>query len=335
MSQHSPLARTLKALLDDTNMFKRDDWAVFLGVTPGALSQWVSDRTIPRPSTLRMLVGLLRERAGVSPKPLQDFTELLSKPSSVVSPKHANKIGRTLQDYLIRPAADGLLSRFLATLHSLPPQQQEDFVQRAAKALPSLVDPDEAEYFNLLEAYPPGKTIDESDLMLIVTRHIWRRVDVISEDPYELAESSPPTSRLPILNLYQASVKYLVERCGASLRYIVNEKKKEFGTKLRNSIQQIGLGEGAIAQIRIPADNFDDLLRLVADKTSKGDVVTPSVVVIFNSDRQSSFGYTWIKRNNHGRVIDGSILQELVKLIASAGEGKVTHIHPLANKTGT
>src|SRR5262245_41501991 len=56
----SRFAAALRALLDETGIFTREEWSDVLGVSTAALSQWVNDSTIPRATSLRSLLDAVR-----------------------------------------------------------------------------------------------------------------------------------------------------------------------------------------------------------------------------------------------------------------------------------
>src|ERR1041384_488175 len=91
-------ATAIRSLLDDTNLFTRAQWATFLGLSEAALSQWVHDKTIPRPAVLWMMLGVLQEGDDVRREPLDAFFALLDIPSGELS-RHSSRIGTTLGQY--------------------------------------------------------------------------------------------------------------------------------------------------------------------------------------------------------------------------------------------
>src|SRR5689334_14081418 len=98
----SRFAQALERALDQTRIFEsRKDWAFVLSVTPSAISQWLSDKTFPRPTTLRSLLDILRTKVSSDySASAAELERLLSVPAKEASPAHAHTIGRTLQDYI-------------------------------------------------------------------------------------------------------------------------------------------------------------------------------------------------------------------------------------------
>jgi hypothetical protein len=107
-SSYSEFAAILRRLLDDTGVFGRREWSEFLGVSQAAISQWLSDRTIPRPETLGMIVDLVKSSDRAPSQLLSEFGAMVSRPASEVSPNGA-RFGESLAAYLIGPLMDNLL----------------------------------------------------------------------------------------------------------------------------------------------------------------------------------------------------------------------------------
>src|SRR5207244_2263066 len=59
-SERSRFAEMLLRLIDETNLFTRAEWAEILDVSEAAISQWVNDKTLPRPELLRMIVDTVK-----------------------------------------------------------------------------------------------------------------------------------------------------------------------------------------------------------------------------------------------------------------------------------
>jgi hypothetical protein len=127
LKTRSRFARVLQSLLDDTSVFNRDEWAEVLGVSTAALSQWVHDKTVPRPEMLRSLSEVVQRHCGDAHAAMQAFHALLTSPAIDVSP-HGHRLGPTVGHYLVAPLLDGF-QRVLATIS---PAQQELILQRAS-----------------------------------------------------------------------------------------------------------------------------------------------------------------------------------------------------------
>lgn len=121
-------ATAIRSLLDDTNLFTRAQWATFLGLSEAALSQWVHDKTIPRPAVLWMMLGVLQESDDVRREPLDAFFALLDIPSGELS-RHSSRIGTTLGQYLTR----SLMDQLIESLEGLPFRQRESILYQAIR----------------------------------------------------------------------------------------------------------------------------------------------------------------------------------------------------------
>jgi transcriptional regulator with XRE-family HTH domain len=123
--RRSQLASVLAAIIDDSNIFDRETWAKLCYVSPSAISQWLSDSTLPRPENLRLLLHIAETTEGFPPATIALFRQIASRPSQEISP-HARKIGPSLQTYLLGPMIDAMLDK----LAVLPPEEQERLVSR-------------------------------------------------------------------------------------------------------------------------------------------------------------------------------------------------------------
>ena len=121
----------LAAVLDTTRIFARREWAEFLGISESAISQWISDKTLPRPEHLRKIVRFLEDSDEIPPEPVRDFREVCSLPAQRVSRLSA-RLGedRTFDQYMLRP----LHSALQQTLSTLPAAQQERVLLAANEA---------------------------------------------------------------------------------------------------------------------------------------------------------------------------------------------------------
>ncbi len=107
----SPFALALKDLLDETNIFTRQEWARLLDVSTPAISQWVRDKTIPRAAALATIVSTVRSAVGTSNEALRAFLAIAGLPAREVSP-HGNRMAPTVMDYLLQQRVSGLLRAF-------------------------------------------------------------------------------------------------------------------------------------------------------------------------------------------------------------------------------
>ena len=128
--QRSEFATVLSRLLDNTQIFTRNEWSEELSVTSPAISQWVNDKTLPRPEVLRKIVGLVKARG--TPQValiLREFQTMAQKPSSEVSKlfNRSHSKGDSISEYMLKP----LVEDFLSELKELPIEHQEVVILKA------------------------------------------------------------------------------------------------------------------------------------------------------------------------------------------------------------
>lgn len=127
----SPLAAAIASLLDDTQVLTRRQWAEFLHISESAISQWVGDKTLPRPEHLRKIVRFLQDSDDVPQEPLSAFRKTSSLPARQVTPLD-DRLGedRTIDQYMLRP----LRSALQTTLSGLSATRQEEILLSANEA---------------------------------------------------------------------------------------------------------------------------------------------------------------------------------------------------------
>jgi hypothetical protein len=125
--QRSPFAAALVRLLDDTRLMTRQQWAELLDVSPAAISQWVNDKTIPRPEVLRMIIDALEENSDLSHRVLGEFKEISRRPSEEISP-NGDRMSPSIGHYIVKPLLEG----FLRNLGGLDFEAQESILYQAA-----------------------------------------------------------------------------------------------------------------------------------------------------------------------------------------------------------
>jgi hypothetical protein len=97
----SEFATALKSLFDDTDYFRREEWAQFLCVPLSRLETWLKDEDIPRPMNLSMIVTCLQESVVATQEPLKNFLEMASKRATEASP-HGSRMLPTVKEYYSR-----------------------------------------------------------------------------------------------------------------------------------------------------------------------------------------------------------------------------------------
>ena len=110
----SQFAAALKRILDDTEIFSREDWSEILGVPASMIQMWVDDKNLPRASHLGMILTTLEISAGIPEEPLEEFKAMASLRATEVSPFGVRMLP-TVMEYINRPIF-GDLARKLGPL---------------------------------------------------------------------------------------------------------------------------------------------------------------------------------------------------------------------------
>src|SRR5205809_1672978 len=124
----SEFAGALRELVDGSGLYERAQWSEILGVSLPAISQWVSDETIPKPEHLRGIVDTLVEDTRIKDEILEKFESVARRPAREISP-HGDRLGPTVGHYMVRPLKDGVWR----ALDALPPLLQEAVLYEAGK----------------------------------------------------------------------------------------------------------------------------------------------------------------------------------------------------------
>lgn len=135
MARRSEFAESLRALLDDTGLFTRQRWARHLHVTPGAISQWVHDRSVPRPETLWNILHLLSDPTPENAPLVHRFYRMAEKSAEQVSPR-AESFGPTVADYLVKP----VFETFYEDFERLPGLLKVGFLRLATQLARDIVE---------------------------------------------------------------------------------------------------------------------------------------------------------------------------------------------------
>lgn len=124
MSEKSLFASALQQLLDDTNLFNRNDWAEIIGARTTDINKWVYDADIPEAHHLGMIIATLETSSNIPELPLKHFREIASLRSTLVSP-HGKRMLPSVQQYIERP----LFSEINRKLAKMTPDQQAKFLE--------------------------------------------------------------------------------------------------------------------------------------------------------------------------------------------------------------
>lgn len=125
--RYSAFATALRALLDESRLFTRAEWGVCLNVTGPAISQWVTDKTLPRAETLRGLVMLVEESPASPRSVLEQFWQMAALPINEVTPLGSRLPERTIGHFVVRPLYQG----FLRVFQPLSPVEQTQIILAA------------------------------------------------------------------------------------------------------------------------------------------------------------------------------------------------------------
>lgn len=127
-NERSLLAQLLAELLDTTDLFSRLQWAEFLGVSEAAISQWVNDKTLPRPEVLQMIVDVIKASTGVPRTVVNELDRVSRLPSNEITP-FGSRLGPTLQHYLLKP----LVEVFQKNLEMLSAEERAEVLYESIK----------------------------------------------------------------------------------------------------------------------------------------------------------------------------------------------------------
>src|ERR1043166_8242176 len=122
--ERSIFATALTGLLDETELFERADWADLLGVSESAISQWVTDKTIPHADHLYVIFATLKGSDIPSEEPLNYFRQIAQLQATEVSP-NGRRMLPNVWAYMTRPAFDDLSRKLV----NLSPSEQEELLE--------------------------------------------------------------------------------------------------------------------------------------------------------------------------------------------------------------
>jgi predicted transcriptional regulator len=98
MKPKSQFATALTLLIDESKLCERKQWAEILGVTEAAISQWVNDKTLPRPEFLSMILNTIKRNANRVPKGIiEEFDHIAGKPAAEVTPLRTESDSRFMR----------------------------------------------------------------------------------------------------------------------------------------------------------------------------------------------------------------------------------------------
>lgn len=131
----SIFSEVLKGLLDDTQIFSREDWATVLGVEESAIASWVQDEALPPAIVLRSIVRVVKRLDGVKEEPVRKWSAIVDLPAREVTP-FWQEMGKDTGNYMVRPCIEG----FLRNLAILDPKKQEIMLLGTAEMVRTMSD---------------------------------------------------------------------------------------------------------------------------------------------------------------------------------------------------
>lgn len=137
--RQSKFARALVGLLDEAGVFKRSEWATYLGVSASAISQWVNDRTIPRADVLRRIVDVVERSASAPSAPLESFRAMAERPASQVSP-HGDRMAPSVARYLEETTYEAAMLE----LRGRPISEQVEALRSGTRPMPAEISSGDA-----------------------------------------------------------------------------------------------------------------------------------------------------------------------------------------------
>jgi len=120
----------LKGLLDDSNLFSREEWAEYLFIKvingtnnkgPHTIEEWLREESLPKPHDLSMIVLVIERSSDTNKEPLVAFNQMSALPARTVS-KFGKRMLPTVFEYMHRPLFCDLANR-LAKLWTIEEQE--------------------------------------------------------------------------------------------------------------------------------------------------------------------------------------------------------------------
>lgn len=111
----SEFATRLDALF--ASVMSRGDWAAMLGVSPPAISQWVNDKTAPKPEHVLTIYNFCDSTDARKYPEFLEFIDLATRPLADITPLADRfKDAQTLNEYMFKEP----LRRLCATFSTMP-----------------------------------------------------------------------------------------------------------------------------------------------------------------------------------------------------------------------
>ncbi len=124
-NEKDEFSQALEGVLDNTEMFRRHEWAELLGTTEEVIRYWITGTDIPRSSHIFMIMSTLQNSTNIPLEPIDAFMAMAKKPALDVSPKHGGLMLPTVDEYMNRPT----FSELGNTLAKLSKVEQDTYLR--------------------------------------------------------------------------------------------------------------------------------------------------------------------------------------------------------------
>ncbi len=180
---NNQLAVALREVLDDSGLMTRREWASLLGITPAAISLWVTGRTLPRADHLSAVWDFVVSSSGIPESVTDTFRRVASLPARKATPFFKRLRGEpTIAHYMLRPLREAMFG----TLASLDPSVQEELLYRTAE-LGRKLSTESASVATRLASVPwmlePGTKVSEFPELSDLFKVHWKNIAVFGWTP--------------------------------------------------------------------------------------------------------------------------------------------------------
>lgn len=294
----SPLSCAIRALLDDSKLLSRKQWAELLGVTPSALSLWVNDRSLPSAIHLSEVWDFVRSSSNVPEGVLQQFRKVAELPVRKATPlfERIRKEG-TVSRYMLRPLRDAML----ATLSTLPAHVQEEAMFEMAERCRSLSKDSRYSRGRLASIpwiFEPGAQVREFPELSDLFKIHWKNIAVFGRTPRDGSKGFFRQVAMNLLTRYtpHAFLMYYV---------IPPERVQSFQNEIKHLIDTLQPNGRKIALdririITIPEHAITELLSELPQDRAEAELF-----VAMDLGEDSQCGYVWSK-DESGIVLNPS-----------------------------
>ena len=131
----SLLAQALGELIKVSGT-NQSGWAFILGVTPAAISQWLSDAALPKARHIRGILSVVRPTPDTEVV-LENFYRMAELPAEQVTPHH-EKVRGSIGYYLSKDLYEGLHGRIRAIVFMKSLKENENNFQKIADFLSTI-----------------------------------------------------------------------------------------------------------------------------------------------------------------------------------------------------